>query len=133
MFPTNGHLFMIFCGNVKYYQVPSSQNSKFVMSLRYFKKEVKDEVDFLYAGKHQSFRQVDFKTFFSIWVFFHNHSRITGLQGKGEGIYLTPYYRFQPLSRLLNISWAISAESSPLHIGSSQTRTGILWFPSASC
>ena len=24
--------------------------------------------------------------FFSIWVFFHEHSRITGLQGKGEGI-----------------------------------------------
>ena len=23
--------------------------------------------------------------FFSIWVFFHEHSRITGLQGKGEG------------------------------------------------
>ena len=26
--------------------------------------------------------------FFSIWVFFHNHLRITGLQGKGEGISL---------------------------------------------
>ena len=26
----------------------------------------------------------DCKYFFSIWVFFHNHSRITGLQGKGE-------------------------------------------------
>ena len=24
--------------------------------------------------------------FFSIWVFFHEHSRITGLQGNGEGI-----------------------------------------------
>ena len=29
--------------------------------------------------------------FFSIWVFFHEHSRITGLQGKGEGISLTPH------------------------------------------
>ena len=28
--------------------------------------------------------------FFSIWVFFHEHSRFTGQQGKGEGIYLTP-------------------------------------------
>ena len=28
--------------------------------------------------------------FFSIWVLFHGHSRITGLQGKGEGIPLTP-------------------------------------------
>ena len=26
--------------------------------------------------------------FFSIWVFFHEHSRITGLQGKMEGIFL---------------------------------------------
>ena len=26
--------------------------------------------------------------FFSTWVFFHKHSRITGLQGKGEGILL---------------------------------------------
>ena len=24
--------------------------------------------------------------FFSNWVFFHKHSRITGLQGMGEGI-----------------------------------------------
>ena len=27
---------------------------------------------------------------FSIWVFFRDHSRITGLQGKGEVISLTP-------------------------------------------
>ena len=25
--------------------------------------------------------------FFSIWVFFHDHSQFTGLQGKGEGIF----------------------------------------------
>ena len=37
--------------------------------------------------------------FFSIWTFFHNHSRITGLQGKGEGISLTPHYHFHPLHR----------------------------------
>ena len=30
--------------------------------------------------------------FFSIWVFFHEHSRITGLQGKGEDISLTPHF-----------------------------------------
>ena len=29
-------------------------------------------------------------TFFSIWVFFHQHERLTGQQGKGEGFYLTP-------------------------------------------
>ena len=36
----------------------SSQNSKFAMSLQYLKKEVGDEVDFLYADKHQSFLEV---------------------------------------------------------------------------
>ena len=70
--------------------------------------------------------------FFSIWVFSHDHSRITGLQGKGEGISLTPHYHFHPLHRHLDISRAITAESSPLHIASSRTRTGKLWFPSAS-
>ena len=32
------------------------------MSLQYLEKEVKDEVDFLHADKHQSFQQVDFNT-----------------------------------------------------------------------
>ena len=32
--------------------------------------------------------------FFYIWVSFHDHSRITGLQGKGEGISLTSHYHF---------------------------------------
>ena len=70
--------------------------------------------------------------FFSIWVFFHEHSRFTGQQGKGEGIYLTPLCHFHPLHRHLDISRAIAAESSPLHIAGSRTRTGNLWFPSAS-
>ena len=65
--------------------------------------------------------------FFSIWVFFHDHSRITGLQGKGEGISLTPHYHFHPLHRHSYISRAITAESLPLHIASSRTRTGNLW------
>ena len=52
--------------------------------------------------------------FFSIWVFYHDHSRITGLQGKGEGISLTPRYHFHPLHRHLDISLTITAESSPL-------------------
>ena len=69
---------------------------------------------------------------FSVWLFFQNHSRINGLQGKGEGISLTPHYHFYPLHRHLEISRAITAESSPLHIGSSRTRTKNLWFPSAS-
>ena len=45
-------------GMFKYSQ--SSQNSKFGMSLQYIKKEVRDEVDFLNADKHQSFLQVKF-------------------------------------------------------------------------
>ena len=70
--------------------------------------------------------------FFSIWVFFHDHSQITGQQGKGEGISLTPRYHFHSLHRHLDISRAITAESSPLHIGSTRTRPGNLWLPSAS-
>ena len=73
-----------------------------------------------------------FLFFFSIWIFFHEHSRITELQGKGEGFSLTPHYHFYSLHRHLDISWAITAENSPLHIASSRTRTGNLWFPSAS-
>ena len=64
--------------------------------------------------------------FLSTWFFFHNHSRITGLQGKEEGISLTAHYHFHPLCRHLNISWAVTAKSSLLHIGSSRTRTGNL-------
>ena len=70
--------------------------------------------------------------FFSIWVLFHEHSRITGLQGKGKGIPLTPHYPFHPLHRHLDISRAITAESSPLRIASSRALTGNLWFPRAS-
>ena len=65
--------------------------------------------------------------FFSVWVFFHEHSQITGLQGKGEGIFLTRHYHFHPLHRHFDIiSQAITAESSPLHIASGRTRTGNL-------
>ena len=70
--------------------------------------------------------------FFSIGVFFHEHSRSTGQQGKGEGIYLTPLYHFHPLHRHLDIGRAITAGSSPLRIAGSRTRTWNLWFPSAS-
>ena len=37
-----------------------------------------------------------------------------------------------PLSPASLSSWVITAESSPLHIASSRTRTGNFWFPSAS-
>ena len=73
---------------------------------------------------------LDSLSFFSIWVFFQVHSRFTGQQRKKEAIYLTPLYHFHPLHRHLDIVWAITAESSPLYIASSQTQTQTL---SASC
>ena len=66
--------------------------------------------------------------FFSIWVFFHEHSRFTGKQGKKEAISLTPLYRFHPLHRHLDISLVTTAESSPLHIACSRTEPGIIGF-----
>ena len=51
---------------------------------------------------------------------------------EGEGISLTPHFHFHPLQRHLDINQAITAECSPLHIVGSRTRTGNLWFPSAS-
>ena len=71
--------------------------------------------------------------FFSIQVFFHEHSRFTGQQEKGEAISLTTLYHFHLLHRCLDISRAITTGRSPLHIGSSRTRTGNLSFSSASC
>ena len=47
--------------------------------------------------------------FFAIWVFFHIHWRTIELQGKREGISLTPHYQFHPLQGHLNISRAITA------------------------
>ena len=51
---------MTLMGTVKHSQ--SSQNNKFAKFLQYLKKEVRDQVDFLYAEKHQSVLQVDFNT-----------------------------------------------------------------------
>ena len=47
-------------GMIKHSQ--SSQNSNFAMSLQYLKEELKDEVGFLHADKHQSFLQVNLNT-----------------------------------------------------------------------
>ena len=38
----------------------SSQNSKFAVSLQYLRKEVKDEVNFLQADKHESLLNISF-------------------------------------------------------------------------
>ena len=50
---------MILMGMVKHSQ--RTQNGKFVMSLQYLKKGVRDEV-FLHVDKRKSFPQVDFNT-----------------------------------------------------------------------
>ena len=65
--------------------------------------------------------------FFFVWVFFHEHSRITGLQGKRVGVSLTPLYHLHPLHRHLDISRGITVESSSLHTTRSQNRTRNLW------
>ena len=44
--------------------------------------------------------------------------------GKGEGIYLTQFYHFHPFYSHLGISQAITAESSPQHIGNSRNPSG---------
>ena len=62
--------------------------------------------------------------FFFIWGFFQNHSRITGLQRKKDGISLTLHYHFHQLRRHLDISRTITTDSSPMHIGSNWTRAG---------
>ena len=65
-------------------------------------------------------------SFLFFWVFFHEHSRFTGQQGKREVICLTLLYYSYPLCRHLNISRETAAENSPLHIASSRSRTGNL-------
>ena len=65
---------------------------------------------------------------FSICVFFHEHSRFTGQQGKGEVICLIPFYHFHSLHRHLDISRVITLGSTPLHIAIRGTRTWNLWF-----
>ena len=64
---------------------------------------------FLHCNINQLNQSMEISFFFSTCVFFHNHSWIKGLQGKGEGISLTPRYHFHLLQRHLVISRAITA------------------------
>ena len=75
---------------------------------------------------------VCYKGFFFLSGFSFTNIHESGLQGKGEGIYLTPHYHLHPLHGHLGISRAITAESSRLHMASSRTQTGSLLFPSTS-
>ena len=65
--------------------------------------------------------------FFSIWGFFQEHLRFTEQQEKREAISLIPLYHFHPLHRNIDISRAITAKCSSLHIASSRFRTRNLW------
>ena len=82
----------------------------------------------MFSGGIEMWHWTKTSFFFYLGCFFHNHRTA----GEGGGISLTPHYRFHPLHRHLDISQAITAESSPLHIASSWTPTGNLCFPSAS-
>ena len=73
-----------------------------------------------------------FGGFFLSEFSFTNIHDLQGSRGRGEAISLIPLYHFHPLQRHLDISRAITAESSTLYIACSRTRTGNLWFPSAS-
>ena len=68
----------------------------------------------------------------SIWVFFHEHSRITGEQGESEAISFNLLCQYHLLHRHLDISWAVIAEGSPLYRAISWNRTGNPWFTNAS-
>ena len=104
------------------------QYSRIHMILRWFPETSKKAIDVSYAKRNLKLVMI----FFSIWVFFHKHSRFTGQQGKGEDISFSPLYHFYPLHRHSDICREITAVSMPLHIANSRTWIGDLWFPSAS-
>ena len=56
--------------------------------------------------------------FFSLWVFFCDHSRFKSQQGKGKAMSLTPLYHFHPLHRYLDIRREITAKISLLRVKS---------------
>ena len=47
-------------------------------------------------------------------------------------LYLTPLYHFNPFHEHLDISRAITLESTPQHVASNQIWARNFWFPSAS-
>ena len=82
------------------------------------------DYEVLYSWKLTKNIYIYIYIYFFIRVLFHEHSRITGLQRKGEGISLSPSNHFHPLHRHLEISRTVTAESSPLPIASTWTRIG---------
>ena len=82
---------------------PSNQNTSIIQILSESKLE---------TGIQQT------KLFFLTFLF-HYHSRMTVMQGKRDGISLTPHRHFHPLHRYLYIRRVIVAGSSPVRIGKS--------------
>ena len=70
--------------------------------------------------------------FFFYLGFLSRTFTIHGTAGEGGGYLFNSSLPLPPLHRHSDISRAITAESSPLRIADSRTRTGNLWFPSAS-
>ena len=61
--------------------------------------------------------------FFSQWVFYQEHSRLIGQQGKEEAISFNTSLLLPPASQTLRHYPASAAESSPLYIASSGNHT----------
>ena len=51
-----------------------AQSNKFAISLQHIKKDVSDAFDFLHAGKHEIFLQIDTLLWFSIGMVKHSQS-----------------------------------------------------------
>ena len=110
----------------------SSPCSNFLYEVSLYLKIRVSELKKLF-GNDREYLYIKFINVFFFYLGFLSRTfTIHGTAGEGEGIYLTPLYHFHPLHRHLDISRTITAESSPLHIASSRTRAGNLWFPSAS-
>ena len=80
---------------------------------------------FMLRNKNLGLVKSFFLSFFSICVFFHEHSRFTGQQGKDNAISLTFLYQFHAIHRHLDISQEITAESSTLHKASTRPKPGL--------
>ena len=73
------------------------------------------------------------KCFFFLSGFSLRTFTIHRTAGEGGSDFFNPFLPLPPSSQTLRHQPAITPESSPLYIASSQTRTGDFWFPSASC
>ena len=69
-----------------------------------------------------------FSAFFFFYLGFLSRTfTIHRTADEGGSYFINSSHHFHPLPRHLDISWVITAGSSPLHIASSRTRTGSLF------